>query len=104
MLDRSALSKGLVTMIMAGCGACASLSTSCETLRRQLRAHTDASICAGYAGPMSPMALSRSRFMERRVDCRGPLPMRWAWSADQGLEEEIAELRSSEKIDAELAG
>ena len=57
-----------------------------------------------YAGPKIQDAFSRFEVMERRVDfAEGRADALGLGQPTKSLEEEIAELRSSEKIDAELA-
>lgn len=56
-----------------------------------------------YAGPKIDEAFSRFDMMERRVDlAEGRAEAAGFGAAPKSLEEEIAELRSSEKVDAEL--
>lgn len=57
-----------------------------------------------YAGSRTSDAFSRFEVMERRVDmAEGRAEAAGMGAAPKTLEEEIAELRSSEKVDAELA-
>ncbi|MDB5663359.1 MAG: phage shock protein PspA [Sphingomonas bacterium] len=57
-----------------------------------------------YAGPKIDEAFSRFDLMERRVDmAEGRADAAGMGGAPKSLEEEIAELRSSDKVDAELA-
>jgi phage shock protein A len=57
-----------------------------------------------YAGPKVDEAFSRFDLMERRVDfAEGRAEAAGFGATPKTLEEEIAELRSSEKVDAELA-
>ncbi len=56
-----------------------------------------------YAGPRVDEAFSRFDVLERRVDmAEGPADARARGAPPQTLEEEIAELRNAEKVDAEL--
>ena len=57
-----------------------------------------------YAGPKIDEAFSRFELLERRVDyAEGRAEAAGMGGAPKTLEEEIAELRSSDKVDAELA-
>ena len=57
-----------------------------------------------YAGPKIDEAFSRFELMERRVDfAEGRADAAGMGGAPKTLEEEIAELRSADKVDAELA-
>jgi len=57
-----------------------------------------------YAGPKVDDAFSRFELLERRVDyAEGRADAAGMGAAPKTLDEEIAELRSSDKIDAELA-
>jgi phage shock protein A len=57
-----------------------------------------------YAGPKIDEAFSRFDLMERRVDfAEGRADAAGMGAAPKTLEEEIAELRSADKVDAELA-
>ncbi|KRB80890.1 phage shock protein A [Sphingomonas sp. Root710] len=57
-----------------------------------------------YAGPKIDDAFSRFELLERRVDyAEGRADAAGMGAAPKTLEEEIAELRSSDKVDAELA-
>jgi len=57
-----------------------------------------------YAGPKIDDAFSRFEILERRVDyAEGRADAAGMGAAPKTLDEEIAELRSSDKIDAELA-
>ena len=57
-----------------------------------------------YAGPKIDEAFSRFDILERRVDyAEGRADAAGMGEAPKSLDEEIAELRSSEKVDAELA-
>ncbi|MET0667122.1 MAG: PspA/IM30 family protein [Methyloceanibacter sp.] len=57
-----------------------------------------------YTGPRIDDAFSRFELMERRVDlAEGRADAAGMGGAPKTLEEEIAELRSSDKVDAELA-
>jgi phage shock protein A len=57
-----------------------------------------------YAGPKIDGAFSRFELLERRVDyAEGRAEAAGMGAAPKSLEEEIAELRSSDKVDAELA-
>ncbi|ARS25987.1 phage shock protein PspA [Sphingomonas sp. KC8] len=57
-----------------------------------------------YAGPKIDEAFSRFDMLERRVDwAEGRAEAAGMGAAPKSLEEEIAELRSSEKVEAELA-
>ena len=57
-----------------------------------------------YAGPKIDDAFSRFELLERRVDyAEGRADAAGMGGAPKTLEEEIAELRSSDKVDAELA-
>lgn len=57
-----------------------------------------------YAGPKMDEAFSRFDMLERRVDwAEGRAEAAGLGAAPKSLEEEIAELRSSEKVEADLA-
>jgi phage shock protein A len=57
-----------------------------------------------YAGPKIDDAFARFEILERRVDwAEGRAEAAGMGAAPKSLEEEIAELRSSEKVEAELA-
>ena len=57
-----------------------------------------------YAGPKIDDAFSRFELLERRVDyAEGRADAAGMGAAPKTLDEEIAELRSSDKVDAELA-
>lgn len=56
-----------------------------------------------YAGPKVEDAFSRFEMLERRVDWAEGRAEAAGMGATKSLEEEIAELRSSEKVEAELA-
>ena len=57
-----------------------------------------------YAGPKIDEAFSRFELLERRVDfAEGRAEAAGMGAAPKTLDEEIAELRSSDKVDAELA-
>ena len=57
-----------------------------------------------YAGPRADEAFARFDILERRVDlAEGRADAAGMGAAPKTLEEEIAELRSSDKVDAELA-
>ena len=57
-----------------------------------------------YAGPKIDEAFSRFEILERRVDyAEGRADAAGMGAAPKTLDEEIAELRSSDKVDAELA-
>ena len=57
-----------------------------------------------HAGPKIDEAFSRFELLERRVDyAEGRAEAAGMGAAPKSLEEEIAELRSSDKVDAELA-
>ena len=57
-----------------------------------------------YAGAKVDEAFSRFELLERRVDyAEGRAEAAGMGAAPKTLEEEIAELRSSDKVDAELA-
>jgi phage shock protein A len=57
-----------------------------------------------YAGPRTDEAFARFEILERRVDwAEGRAEAAGMGAAPKSLEEEIAELRSSEKVEAELA-
>ena len=57
-----------------------------------------------YNGPRMQDAFSRFEIMERRVDmAEGRADVAGMGAPPKTLEEEIAELKSSEKVDAELA-
>ena len=57
-----------------------------------------------YAGPKTHEAFSRFEVMERRVDMAEGRAVAMGLGAEpKSLEEEIAELKASEKVDAELA-
>ena len=67
-------------------------------------AHNRVKLREMYAGPKIADAFSRFEVMERRVDlAEGRADALGLGAPTKSLEEEIAELRSSEKIDAELA-
>lgn len=67
-------------------------------------AHNRVKLREMYAGPKIADAFSRFEIMERRVDlAEGRADALGLGQPAKSLEEEIAELRSSEKIDAELA-
>jgi phage shock protein A len=67
-------------------------------------AHNRVKLREMYAGPKIADAFSRFEIMERRVDlAEGRADALGLGQPSKSLEEEIAELRSSEKIDAELA-
>ncbi len=67
-------------------------------------AHNRVKLREMYAGPKIADAFSRFEIMERRVDlAEGRADAVGLGQPTKSLEEEIAELRSSEKIDAELA-
>lgn len=67
-------------------------------------AHNRVKLREMYAGPKIADAFSRFEIMERRVDlAEGRADALGLGAQTRSLEEEIAELRSSEKIDAELA-
>jgi phage shock protein A len=67
-------------------------------------AHNRVKLREMYAGPKIADAFSRFEIMERRVDlAEGRADALGLGQPTRSLEEEIAELRSSEKIDAELA-
>ncbi|MFA5965801.1 MAG: phage shock protein PspA [Sphingomonas sp.] len=67
-------------------------------------AHNRVKLREMYAGPKIADAFSRFEIMERRVDlAEGRADALGLGTQTRSLEEEIAELRSSEKIDAELA-
>jgi phage shock protein A len=67
-------------------------------------AHNRVKLREMYAGPKIADAFSRFEIMERRVDlAEGRADALGLGQPTKSLEEEIAELRSSEKIDAELA-
>ncbi|WP_174274924.1 phage shock protein PspA [Sphingomonas bacterium] len=55
-----------------------------------------------YAGPKTEDAFSRFEVLERRVDLAEGRADAAGFGIEKSLEEEIAELRSSEKVDAEL--
>jgi phage shock protein A len=56
-----------------------------------------------YAGQKVEDAFSRFELLERRVDLVEGRADAAAIGVEKSLEEEIAELRTSEKVDAELA-
>ena len=56
-----------------------------------------------YAGSRTQDAFSRFEMMERRVDMAEGRAEVAGMGAPRTLEEEIAELRSSDKVEAELA-
>jgi phage shock protein A len=57
-----------------------------------------------YNGPRMQDAFSRFEIMERRVDmAEGRADVAGMGAPPKTLEEEIAELKSSEKVEAELA-
>ena len=67
-------------------------------------AHNRVKLREMYAGPKIADAFSRFEIMERRVDLAdGRADALGLGQPTKSLEVEIAELRSSEKIDAELA-
>jgi len=67
-------------------------------------AHNRARMREMYAGPKIDEAFSRFDMMERRVDwAEGRAEAAGMGAAPKSLDEEIAELRSSDKVDAELA-
>lgn len=67
-------------------------------------AHNRARMREMYAGAKIDEAFSRFDLMERRVDlAEGRADAAGMGAAPKSLEEEIAELRSSEKVEAELA-
>ena len=67
-------------------------------------AHNRARMREMYAGAKIDEAFSRFDLMERRVDmAEGRAEAAGMGAAPKSLEEEIAELRSSEKVEAELA-
>lgn len=55
-----------------------------------------------YAGPKTEDAFSRFEVLERRVDLAEGRADAAGFGIEKSLEEEIAELRSTEKVDAEL--
>ena len=55
-----------------------------------------------YAGPKTEDAFSRFEVLERRVDLAEGRADAAGFGIEKSLEEEIAELRSAEKVDAEL--
>ena len=68
------------------------------------RPRTAPSLREMYAGQKVEDAFSRFELLERRVDLRrGPCGCRRHRRIEKSLEEEISELRSADKIDAELA-
>jgi phage shock protein A len=67
-------------------------------------AHNRAKMREMYAGPKIDDAFSRFEIMERRVDwAEGRAEAAGMGAAPKSLDEEIAELRSSDKVEAELA-
>ncbi|RVT89808.1 phage shock protein PspA [Sphingomonas crocodyli] len=67
-------------------------------------AHNRAKMREMYAGPKIDDAFSRFELLERRVDyAEGRADAAGMGAAPKTLEEEIAELRSSDKVEAELA-
>jgi phage shock protein A len=67
-------------------------------------AHTRIRVREAYAGQKTEDAFSRFDMLERRVDwAEGRADALNLGAAPKSLEEEIAELKSSEKVDAELA-
>ncbi|MBY0304488.1 MAG: phage shock protein PspA [Sphingomonas sp. 28-62-20] len=67
-------------------------------------AHNRVKMREAYAGPKVQDAFSRFEIMERRVDfAEGRADALSLGAPPKTLEEEIAELRSSEKVDADLA-
>jgi phage shock protein A len=57
-----------------------------------------------YAGPKVDEAFSRFEMLERRVDwAEGRAEAAGMGAAPRSLEDEIAELRTSERVEAELA-
>ncbi|OYY90596.1 MAG: phage shock protein PspA [Sphingomonas sp. 28-66-16] len=67
-------------------------------------AHNRVKMREAYAGPKVQDAFSRFELMERRVDfAEGRADALSLGAPPKTLEEEIAELRSSEKVDADLA-
>ncbi|MDB5705781.1 MAG: phage-shock protein [Sphingomonas bacterium] len=67
-------------------------------------AHNRVKLREMYAGPKIADAFSRFEVMERRVDlAEGRAEVAGMGAPTKSLEEEIAELKSSEKVEAELA-
>ncbi len=67
-------------------------------------AHNRAKMREIYAGPKIDEAFSRFDLMERRVDwAEGRAEAAGMGAAPKSLEEEISELRSNDKVEAELA-
>jgi len=67
-------------------------------------AHNRAKMREMYAGPKIDEAMSRFDLMERRVDwAEGRAEAAGMGAAPKSLDEEIAELRSNDKVEAELA-
>ncbi|TZG27465.1 phage shock protein PspA [Sphingomonas montanisoli] len=67
-------------------------------------AHNRAKMREMYAGPKIDDAFSRFELLERRVDyAEGRADAAGMGAAPKTLDEEIAELRSSDKVEAELA-
>ena len=67
-------------------------------------AHNRAKMREMYAGPKIDEAFSRFELLERRVDyAEGRADAAGMGAAPKTLDEEIAELRSNDKVDAELA-
>jgi phage shock protein A len=56
-----------------------------------------------YSGPKTHEAFSRFDILERRVDDAEGRAEALGLGAPKSLEDEIAELRASDKVDAELA-
>ena len=75
-----------------------SIATRLET------AHNRYKLREMYAGPKMQEAFSRFDIMERRVDmAEGRAEVAGMGAPPKSLEEEIAELKSAEKVEAELA-
>ncbi len=75
-----------------------SITTRLESAHNRVRIHE------AYAGPKVQDAFSRFEIMERRVDfAEGRADALSLGAPPKTLEEEIAELKSSEKVDADLA-
>ena len=73
-------------------------------MTRMETAHNRVKMREAYAGPKVQDAFSRFELMERRVDfAEGRADALSLGAPPKTLEEEIAELKSSEKVDADLA-
>jgi phage shock protein A len=75
-----------------------------SVMTRLESAHNRSKLREMYNGPKMQDAFSRFEIMERRVDfAEGRADAMGMGAPQKSLEEEIAELRSAEKVDAELA-